>query len=666
MCGLIGFLGTGLDAPRAALEAAARTILHRGPDDGGYWADAGSGFRLAFRRLAIQDLSRAGHQPMRFDGGRWVIAFNGEIYNHLALRHSLEVSGGGRQWRGHSDTETLLACVEAWGVERTLQQAVGMFAIALWDTTQKRLILARDRFGEKPLYVGRVGRGLAFGSELKALRALPGFDNRIDPRALAGLVAGLATPFTSSIYEGIEKVEPGTWVEIRPEDAVRAEVPPGHAYWLLSDVARRGLADPITFESDEQAADALEAELTRAVDSQLLSDVPLGAFLSGGVDSSTVVALMQRLSSRPVKTFSIGFHEDRYNEAAQAAEVARHLGTEHAEFYVGAEDARNVIPDLPRLYCEPFADVSQIPTYLVARMAKQKVTVSLSGDAGDELFGGYQRYQFMLATWRRLGPLPVGLRSAVGRALKALPVAGWDRVLTGGGSLLPSSIRRIVSGHQIHRGADLLSAPTFDSLYRSAFFELWSPELVRGAAERPGRFPADPPAGLSPLGQLMYRDSLSYLPDDILVKVDRAAMAASLETRIPMLDPRVVEFAWRLPDTYRVRDGVGKWLLRQVLYRHVPRALVDRPKQGFAVPIDEWLRGPLRDWAETLLSPSRLGDSGLLEVAPIRQRWAEHLNGGRDWHFQLWPILMFQAWREATEVTVARTDPGRGVAAQVA
>ena len=651
MCGLVGFFGPGITDPQATLSRAAAAIEHRGPDAAGFWTETGtataSPLHLAFRRLAIQDLTNAGSQPMLAADGHAVIAFNGEIYNHLELRRELERDGfAPGEWRGHADTETLLACFQAWGVERSLQAAIGMFAIAYWDRRSRRLFLARDRLGEKPLYYGRFGNGIGFGSELKALRALPGFDPTLDLGALAGFVGGAATPGTLSIYRNISKLESGTWLELAEGDLRAPRLPAPRPYWQLAEVVRDGLARPLDFGSDEEATDALEQVLIRAVGSQLISDVPLGAFLSGGIDSSTIVALMQRLSSQPVKTFSIGFHEDAFNEAEHAKAVARHLGTDHHELYVDDAAARQVIPDLPRIYCEPFADISQIPTFLVSRMAKERVTVSLSGDAGDELFGGYGRYQDALRAWGSLERLPLTLRRLVARTIGAAPLSGWRTFLEGPGRILPARVRSNLSDHRILRGSRVLASASFDEFYRQGFMEFWSPDLVNGIERTELPPPPQQPAGLSPLARMMYADSLAYLPDDILVKVDRAAMAVSLETRVPLLDARVVDFAWHLPDRYRVRDGIGKWLLRQVLYRHVPRAIVDRPKMGFGVPLDGWLRGPLRPWAEELLSPRRLTDTGVFAVRPVRQRWAEHLSGQRNWQYHLWPILMFQAWHE--------------------
>ena len=641
MCGLVGFFGGGLDDPRQALTLAAQAIAHRGPDDFGYWRDDQAGLSLAHRRLAILDLSAAGHQPMASDDGRWVIAFNGEIYNHLALREALPAPG---PWRGHSDTETLLASISALGLERTLESLIGMFAFALWDRDERRLYLVRDRLGEKPLYYGWVGQGLAFASDLKALRALPGFSGRIDRAALAGMMTFNAVPAPRSIYEDILKLVPGAFVCIDADDIAARRRPAAVTYWRVRSVAREGVISPIRYASDAAATDALESVLKSAVESQMISDVPLGAFLSGGIDSSTIVALMQAQSSRPIKTFSIGFHEESYNEAEYAKAVAAHLGTEHRDLYVDDAAARDVIPALPGIYSEPFADLSQIPTFLLSRLAREHVTVSLSGDAGDELFGGYSRYLLALKIWASLKKVPSPLRRPLADVLRSVSPPAWNRALKGLGPLLPARYRAGLPGHKIHRGADLLAMRSFSEFYREGMLALWSPGLVLGDSDGGIAPQEELPAELSHFEQMMLQDLLAYLPDDILAKVDRAAMAVGLETRVPFLDRRVVEFAWRLPHDYRVRGDTGKWLLRQVLARYVPKKLFDRPKKGFGVPLDVWLRGPLREWAEDLLAESRLRQGGYFDPAPIRRRWAEHLSGHRDWQYHLWPVLMFESW----------------------
>lgn len=647
MCGLTGFLqGNGSSAATAQVVARKMSdrIANRGPDDTGVWVDEAAGIALAHRRLSILDLSPAGHQPMLSAIGRYVIAFNGEIYNHLDIRKELESQEYAPSWRGHSDTETLLAGIEAWGLETTLKKSIGMFAIALWDTQTRTLTLARDRIGEKPLYYGWQGEGDArvflFGSELKALKAHPAFAAEIDRGALCLLMRHNYIPAPYSIYQGIAKLEPGCLLSVslkQPEAKI-------WKYWDAAEVARAGVAKPFTGTA-EQAVDALEVLAKDAVRQQMMADVPLGAFLSGGIDSSTVVALMQAQSSRPVKTFTIGFNEAGYNEAVHAKAVARHLGTEHAELYVTPEQAMEVIPRLPGLYCEPFADSSQIPTLLVSQLAKQHVTVSLSGDAGDELFCGYNRYQFTENLWRKLSLVPVSLRALAAKGIISVSPSAWDRVAR----FIPGAGCYAALGDKLHKGADVLSSVTADALYLGMVSHLHNPaDWVINGQEPVTRLTEPHPelAGLSVVERMMALDMISYLPDDILVKVDRAAMGVSLEGRMPFLDHRLVEFAWSLPLNYKLRDGQTKWPLRQVLYRHVPRELIDRPKMGFGIPLHDWLRGPLRDWAENLLDEARLVREGYFHSAPIRKKWAEHLSGKRNWANHLWGVLMFQVWLE--------------------
>ncbi len=652
MCGIVGQLGPLPGDRRAILLRAAARIAHRGPDDEGIWCDDEANVGLAHRRLSVLDVSAAGHQPMASADGRWVIVFNGEIYNHLELREELGKANGpdaAPAWRGHSDTETILACVSRWGLEPTLDRLYGMFAIALWDRGERCLHLARDRMGEKPLYYGRVGRTIAFASEPKAFRAFPGFEGRIDPQALVAYLGSNLVPTPLCIYEGIRKLPPGHRIALREGDCRRDALPPPAPYWSLAAVAREGTASPRRFVDDRAAVDAMEATLSRAVRRQMISDVPLGAFLSGGIDSSTVVALMQAQSSRPVKTFTIGFDEAAHNEAEHAKAVARHLGTEHHELYVDDKAARDVIPLLAGIYCEPFADSSQIPTYLVSRMAREHVTVCLSGDGGDELFAGYSRYDDALRAWGARERLPGPLRPVVASALRALSPQAWDGLLRLAQPLLPASRADALSGARLHKAAAMLSADRFEAFYREHMNAYWPAETAARAPRADARASEWPPRpeGLAPVEAMMLDDALRYLPDDILVKVDRAAMAVSLETRIPMLCREVVEFAWSLPLDCKVRGGEGKWLLRQVLARHVPRSLFERPKMGFGVPLDSWLRGPLRDWAEDLLDASRLEREGHLAPAPIRRAWAEHLDGKGRWEYHLWGVLMFQCWLQS-------------------
>lgn len=651
MCGFGGFLSRGdigtTESAGRLLSRMGNAIIHRGPDSEGVWCDRTAGLGLVHRRLAIVDLSAAGHQPMVSGDGRYVLAFNGEIYNHLDLRATLDSMGASTGWRGHSDTETLLAGFLAWGVEATLRRSIGMFAIALWDRKERLLTLARDRMGEKPLYYGWQGQGeqavFLFGSELKALKAHPSFKAQIDRNALSLLMRHNYIPAPYSIHVGVAKLEPGCILTV----SLAEPHPHLSKYWDAAEVARQGFSDSFS-GSPEDAVSQLEVLAMDAVRQQMMADVPLGAFLSGGIDSSTVVALMQAQSSRPVKTFTIGFHEEGYNEAVHAKAVAAHLGTEHTELYITPDQALAVIPSLPTLYDEPFSDSSQIPTFLISKLARQHVTVSLSGDAGDELFCGYSRYTQAARVWSSLGRLPSAVRSGVANSIRAISVNGWNRIASPLLPLLPARKRNV--GDKAHKLAELLNHPDFLSFYRRFVTHWPSPEeVVIGGNEPPNYFTAARHGsdGMGSIESMMLADAMTYLCDDILVKVDRAAMGVSLETRVPFLDHRLFEFAWSLPLSMKLRDGQGKWVLRQVLYRHVPKELVERPKMGFGVPIDSWLRGPLRDWAENLLDETRLRQEGYFHPAPIRKKWAEHLSGQRNWQYHLWDVLMFQAWLEA-------------------
>lgn len=664
MCGFAGFLGgTALFAGgRAAPVASAMggSIRHRGPDHGDIWLDPDSKVAFAHRRLAIVDLSAAGDQPMASSSGRYVTVYNGEIYNHLDLRRQLEEAGRSFEWRGHSDTETLLAAIETWGVRGALERSIGMFALALWDRRERALILARDRLGEKPLYYGWRGEGqdaaFLFGSELKALRHHPAFDGAIDRDAVTLLMRYAYVPAPYSIYRGIRKLMPGCFATLRSG----AREPEIEAYWSAAEVAERGRRDPLT-ASPAEAVESLEQLLTDAIGQQMIADVPLGAFLSGGVDSSTIVALMQVQSARPVKTFSIGFDVEAYNEAVHAKAVAEHLGTDHTELYVTPEEAMRVVPRLPEMYDEPFADSSQIPTFLVAQLARRSVTVSLSGDAGDELFGGYNRYMMTAAYWQRLSMVPRPLRGALAAGLTSVSPRSWDRIASAVEPVLPGSLRMRSPGDKIHKGAGVLKSGSAAELYRGLVSSWRDPEaLVVGGREPSTLLTGAPPnlSGLSEIERMMALDMITYLPDDILAKVDRAAMSVSLETRVPLLDHRVVEYAWRLPIDYKIRDGQTKWALREVLYRHVPRSLIERPKMGFGIPVGDWLRGPMRDWAEALLDRGRLEQEGYFRPEPIRRMWRAHLEGTVNAEHKLWIVLMFQAWLESVGESGAGAGSG--------
>lgn len=663
MCGFSGIFSANSCATGSMGEHVTRmalAIAHRGPDDAGAWVDEEAGIALGHRRLSIVDLSAAGHQPMQSNSGRYVIAFNGEIYNHMALRVELK----GVTWRGHSDTETLLAGFEAWGVPATLQKAVGMFAIALWDKQTHTLSLARDRFGEKPLFYGWVNGAFVFGSELKALRAYPNFKNSVCRQSLAQYLRFMYVPAPRSIYQGIYKLEPGCLLTIQgnpPLSAPAMPLRPGQMdaqsygslqikrWWSLTDVVISGAQNLI--DNEASALEHLESRLQEAVSLQSLADVPLGAFLSGGVDSSSIVALMQQQASRPVKTFTIGFDEAGFDESSHARAVAEHLGTDHHEMRVTAHMAQSVITTLPDMYDEPFADSSQIPTHLVSKLARQEVTVALSGDAGDELFGGYSRYFWVPRIWSRMSVLPSPARRLVGATLANVPVSLLNNI---GLPLFGHGLGATRLGDKVHRMADRLRrVNNMDELYRSLVSEWANPStLVLGENGESVIEPVsllDDPMPLEEMAQplpMMFRDSMTYLSDDILCKVDRAAMACSLETRVPFLDHRVVELAWQLPLNMKVRGNIGKWALRKVLYKYVPKELIERPKAGFAIPIGLWLCGPLHDWAESLISEQRLLSEGYLQAAPIRQAWAEHLSGKRDNTAKLWAVLMFQAWLE--------------------
>lgn len=623
----------------------ARQLAHRGPDDEGVWLDTSLGVALAHRRLSILDLSPAGHQPMTSPGGRYVIVFNGEIYNHLALRKALEQSANAPAWRGHADTETLLAAFEVWGIENTLKKTVGMFALALWDRKGQTLTLARDRMGEKPLYYGWQQGCFLFASELKGLRRHPDFQGRVDRNALALFLRHNYVPAPYSIYEGIHKLLPGTYLTLSV-DTLPGVLPEPAYYWRLRDAASQPLREDLC---DADAVTGLDTLLRQAVQGQMLADVPLGAFLSGGVDSSTVVALMQAQSTRPVRTFTMGFHETGYNEAEHAHAVAKRLGCEHTELYVTPGQALGVIPQLPELYDEPFADPSQIPTFLVAKLARQQVTVSLSGDGGDELFGGYNRHSWAAALWRRMRHLPLGARQAAALAMTSISPAAWNRILGVMAPVLPNRFRQAVPGDKLHKAAKLFAASRPEDIYLRLVSHWNEPaRVVLGAQEPPTAITCPEHWLKAPdlESRMMYMDAISYLPDDILVKVDRAAMGVSLETRAPFLDHRLIEFAWRLPLSMKIRNGQGKWLLRQVLYQYVPQTLIERPKMGFGIPLDSWLRGSLRNWGEALLAEERLQREGFFDPAPIRKTWAEHLSGRRNQAYCLWNVLMFQAWLE--------------------
>lgn len=643
MCGIAGFLGGRHFPPEEAVAIARRmadTVVHRGPDDGGVWFDGNVGVALAHRRLAVLDPSPAGRQPMQSPSRRYVIVFNGEIYNHAELRHQLGTQSPYTcSWKGHSDTETLLAAIDCWELEKALHAAVGMFAFALWDRKDRTLYLVRDRLGEKPLYYGWQNGVFLFGSQVKALATHPAFEGDVDRDVLPLLLRHGYIPSPWSIYNGVRKLPAGTYVKI-PGGIPRergGELPEPQRYWSLRTVLTEGRAQP--FEgTPQEAVDALHDVLLGAVRQQMLADVPLGAFLSGGIDSSTIVALMQVQSDRPVRTFTIGFDEPGYNETEYARAVADHLGTEHTEMYVSGRDALDVIPRLPALFDEPFADLAQIPTFLVARLGRSYVTVALSGDGGDELFGGYVHYLRTVRLWHVLSRIPSTLRRLSVSAIGHICFLGQDRLL---------GDRWLSAKAKVSKLRRLMDCHTLEEVY-SCLSSRWpSPLLVARGGCEPAALVSESaswPIATEPMGQLMERDMLGFLPDDTLVKVDRAAMGVSLETRLPFLDHRVVEFAWRLPMSVKLWHGQQKWILRRILSQYLPKPLFERPKTAFLPPLTSWLRDPLRDWAEALLDESRLQAEGFFDPQLVRQEWQRLLETRGTWSARIWIILMFQAW----------------------
>lgn len=649
MCGIAGLVDATLASSASELagraEAMASTLAHRGPDDHGVWTDPAVGVAFGHRRLSIIDLSSHGHQPMMSGSGRWVLIFNGEIYNYKQLRSVLAQRGV--HMRGTSDTEVLLEYIEHFGLVKALQAVDGMFAFAGWDRSRRVLVLARDRMGEKPLYYGTIGRSLVFASELKAIRAHPDFQARLDPSAVTAFLRLSYVPAPLSIYEGIVKLPAGSYLEV-PDGRPCSQLRPT-TYWNLP--ALRAVDEP------PNLLEELDSTLTAAVASRMIADVPIGAFLSGGIDSSLVVALMQRLSAQPVHTFSIGFEDAAYNEAAYANSVARYLGTDHHELYVSSTDTLDVVPKLPSMYDEPFADSSQVPTFLVSQMTRAHVTVALSGDGGDELFGGYSRYLLHMQMWHALGRTPSFARMAAARAIRAIEVDAWDILGRPVNRLLPRRTRQPHFGDKAHKVARLLAATSPRDTYRIMMSHWQHPESVVVGGREPPLPPGDAvdwPQELSMLGQMMYLDARTYLPDDILVKVDRAAMAVGLETRVPLLAPSVIELAARIPDRLRIHRGRGKIILRSLLHRYIPKQLVERPKMGFGVPIGSWMRGPLRPWVEDLLAPESLAGFGLLDAEIVRNTWAEHISGKYDHKYQLWNVLMLLEWHRITRESGGR------------
>ncbi|NOJ23995.1 asparagine synthase (glutamine-hydrolyzing) [Vibrio coralliilyticus] len=638
MCGFAGFWYEGVCPSNSEdlLEKMGAAIYERGPDSSGVWLDSDEGIGLSHRRLSILDLSEAGHQPMKSHSERYVIAFNGEIYNNPSLREEVEAIKP-IEWRGHSDTETLLAAFDLWGVESTLQKTIGMFAIALWDTEEKSIYLARDRFGEKPLYYTRESNRFLFGSELKCFRALSDFEPSISRDSISLLMRHNYIPAPYSIYKNVYKLMPGTFLKYTSCGEITI-----NKYWdaldFFSDKAEKSA-------KSEVSIDSLESVLKASIRRQMEADVPLGAFLSGGIDSSLIVSLMQSMSDRPIKTFSIGFQEEAFNEAEYAKKVAEHLGTEHTELYVTADDALNVVGHLSDIYDEPFSDSSQIPTFLVSKMASEHVTVSLSGDAGDELFCGYNRYLMTDRLWKRLSTTPKFIRRSIAKVLLSISTETWNRFAV----ILPNKYKMSNLGDKLHKAANVVTCKDIDELYQRLVSHWHNPEDIVLGSQEPLTALTDPerkPNLSHPILNMMALDTLSYMTDDILVKVDRAAMANSLETRVPFLDHTVFEHAWKMPFEYKLREGSTKYCLREILYRYVPKELIERPKTGFGIPLDQWLRGPLKDWAENLISKERLQEEGFFDADMVTRMWNEHVSGERNWQYHLWDVLMFQSWYE--------------------
>jgi asparagine synthase (glutamine-hydrolysing) len=652
MCGIAGILDIHASQKASFLEGNIKrmsdTLRHRGPDDEGIWIDVHAGIALGHRRLSIIDLSCEGHQPMVSACGRYVTVFNGEIYNFRALRKELEEQG--TRFRGHSDTEVMLAAISCFGLEIAVKKFNGMFAFAVWDKKSRVLSLIRDRFGEKPLYygwAGEAGNTLLFASELKALREYSEFIPQINSDALALYMRHNCIPAPHTIYRNVFKLLPASILQIDVSNPKRREAQPV-PYWSLFDAVKQGKAAPFRGE-EKEARDALAELLTDAVKMRMESDVPLGVFLSGGLDSSLITALMQRQSGQPVKSFTIGFNEAQYNEAAQAKAVAGFLGTTHTEFYVSAADALAVVPRLTDMYDEPFSDSSQIPTHLVAQLTRNKVKVSLSGDGGDEIFAGYNRYFWVKDIWRNIGWLPYQTKDMFSRMILTLSADRWESVFSRLTAFLPKKARLRTPGDKMHKLAEVLSARAPYDMYLGLVSHWREPQALVLNASEPLTMITDVSARMPWLDlteEMMYKDSLTYLPDDILVKVDRASMSVGLESRAPYLDHRVAEFAWRLPLGMKMHKNRGKMMVRDLLAEYIPAHLMDRPKMGFALPIDAWLRGPLKEWAQSLLDESRISRDGLLNPSLVKEKWSEHLSGKRNWQYLLWDVLMFQAWYE--------------------
>jgi len=649
MCGIIGFYSKSSSTFNNAILKMTSAISHRGPDSSSIWQDQSSGIVFGHQRLSILDLSTAGNQPMESNSGRFIITYNGEIYNHLQIRQELKRINLNTKWKSNTDTETLLEALEFWGIEKALKKSVGMFAFSLWDKKNRTLYLARDRMGEKPLYFGWQGKGVnkvfIFGSELKALKAHPEFSREINRDAITLQLRHNYIPDPYSIYKDIHKLLPGHYLKLTENDLTTNKLPTPKIYWSLIKSAIYGKNNELNL-NQENIQNDLEKRLKFSVKQKMISDVPLGAFLSGGIDSSTIVALMQSQSNYPIKTFTIGFNEYDYNEANYAKKIAKHLGTDHTELFFSPKKALEVIPKLPTIYDEPFSDNSQIPSFILSQLTKQHVKVALSGDGGDELFCGYNRY-ISTSNWsKKFHSIPISLRKSIANAAKVISPDNWNKLF----KLLPALNQKINFGHKIHKGANALEADTLLDLYYVLSSHWQNPSEVVLNSEEPITYSSNLKTELSMFNnyqKMMILDLINYLPNNILVKVDRASMASSLETRVPFLDHELIEYVWKIPHGLKLKNGKGKWILRQVLNKYVPKNLTERPKMGFGIPLANWLRGPLKDWAENLLDEKRLTQESFFNPKLIREKWNEHLSNKKNWQYDLWNILMFQAWIES-------------------
>ena len=646
MCGINGFYSKTSSTFDNAIVRMNLAISHRGPDNNDFWIDKKSGIILGHQRLSIIELSSAGNQPMKSSSDRFVLTYNGEIYNHLQIRTKLQNSDKNIRWKGASDTETLLAAIEIWGIKITLQEIEGMFAFALWDKKERSLTLVRDRIGEKPLYYGfqnkQGNQVFMFSSELKALKAHPIFEGEIDKNVINLQLRHSCIPAPYSIYKNIYKLLPGNYLKLKDSDLKKGLIPASRNYWSLKEIAVNGNAKPIKL-SETDIQDDLESNLKNSIKKQIISDVPIGAFLSGGIDSSVVVALMQSQSNYPVKTFTIGFEDDNYSEAKYAKKISKHIGTDHTELYVSPKKALDIIPKLPLIYDEPFSDSSQIPTFLVSELAKKQVKVALSGDGGDELFCGYNRHLMSNKFENIINYMPLDLRKIISFLLKTISSKNWTKF----SKILPGFNRHVNLGDKIYKVANVISANSSHEIYHRLCSHWQNPSEIVKNSEEPKTLLSELKNNLKELNsqqQMMVMDFLTYLPDDILVKIDRAAMSSSLETRTPFLDHKLIEYVWKIPHQLKFRNNKGKWILRKILNKYIPKNLTERPKMGFAIPIDSWLRGELKDWAENLLNEKKLEQQGYFNSKLIRKKWIEHLSGKKNWQSDLWDVLMFQAW----------------------